>query len=44
MIGFLKGNIEFLDRPFVLIDVSGVGYRVLVSGNVYSKLSEGEKI
>lgn len=44
MIGFLKGTVELLDRPFVLIDVNGVGYRVLVSGNVLSKLSKGDKI
>lgn len=43
MIGFLKGTVELLDRPFVLLDVNGVGYRVLVSGNVLSKLSKGDK-
>jgi len=44
MIGFLKGSIEHLDRPFVLVDVNGVGYRVLVADSVYSKLSKGNKI
>jgi len=44
MIGFLKGTIELLDRPFVYIDVNGVGYKVLVSDNVYSKLAKTEKI
>jgi len=44
MIGFLKGSIEHLDRPFVLVDVNGVGYRVLVADSVYSKLSKGDKI
>jgi holliday junction DNA helicase RuvA len=44
MIGFLKGTIEHLDRPFVFIDVSGVGYKVLVSESVYSKLSKDQKI
>lgn len=44
MIGFLKGTIELLDRPFVLLDVNGVGYRVLVSGNVLSKLTKGDKV
>lgn len=44
MIGFLKGTVELLDRPFVLLDVNGVGYRVLVSDSVLSKLSKGEKI
>lgn len=44
MVGFLKGTVELLDRPFVLLDVNGVGYRVLVSENVLSKLSKGDKI
>lgn len=44
MIGFLKGSIEHLDRPFVLLDVNGVGYKVLVPDSIYSKLSKNEKI
>ncbi|MEK7551447.1 MAG: Holliday junction branch migration protein RuvA [Patescibacteria group bacterium] len=44
MIGFLKGKIEILQRPFVLIDVNGVGYKVLVSENVYKKLTTSENI
>jgi Holliday junction DNA helicase RuvA len=44
MIGFLKGKIELLKRPFVYIDVNGVGYRVLVSDNIYKKLSVAESI
>ena len=44
MIGLLKGKVELLKRPFVIIDVSGVGYKVLVSENVYKKLSLGENI
>lgn len=44
MIGFLKGTIELLDRPFVYIDVNGVGYKVLVSDNVYSKLAKTAEI
>ena len=44
MIGFLKGIIELLDRPSVYIDVNGVGYKVLVSDNVYLKLVKTEKI
>jgi len=43
MIGFLKGSIEHLDRPFVFLDVNGVGYRVLVSDTVYAKLVKNEK-
>ena len=44
MIGFLNGKIEVLKRPFTIINVNGVGYRVLVSDNVYSKLTKNEKI
>jgi Holliday junction DNA helicase RuvA len=44
MIGFLNGTIELLQRPFVITDVHGVGYKVLVPDSVYSKLSLGEKI
>ena len=44
MIGFLKGSIELLDRPFIFVDVNGVGYRILVSDSVYSKLTKNEKI
>ncbi len=44
MIGLLKGKVELLQRPFVIIDVNGVGYKVLVPENVYSKLSLEEKI
>lgn len=44
MIGFLKGKVEILQRPFALIDVNGVGYKVLVSESVYKKLTTNEKI
>ncbi len=44
MIGSLKGKIDLLKRPYVLIDVSGVGYKVLVSDNVYKKLTVGQVI
>jgi Holliday junction DNA helicase RuvA len=44
MIGLLKGKVELLKRPFVIIDVSGVGYKVLVSENVYKKLSQNDTI
>lgn len=44
MIGFLKGNIEHLDRPFVLVDVNDVGYKVLVADSVYAKLTKGDKV
>jgi Holliday junction DNA helicase RuvA len=43
MIGFLSGKIEILKRPFIILDVNGVGYKVLVSENTYSKLTKGAK-
>jgi Holliday junction DNA helicase RuvA len=44
MIGFLKGKVELLKRPFVIIDVNGVGYKVLVPETIYAKLSLGETL
>jgi len=44
MIGFLKGSIELLDRPFVYVDVNGVGYKILVPDSIYAKLTKQEKI
>jgi len=44
MIGLLKGKVELLQRPFVIIDVNGVGYKVLVPESVYSKLTKEEKV
>lgn len=44
MIGLLKGKVELLFRPFVIIDVNGVGYKVLVSENVYKKLTTKDAI
>ena len=44
MIGLLKGKIELLQRPFVIIDVNGVGYKVLVPESVYLKLTKNEAV
>jgi len=44
MIGSLNGNIELLLNPYVLVDVCGVGYKVLVCESVYNSLKLGEKI
>lgn len=44
MIGFINGNIELLLNPFVIISVSGVGYKVLVSESIYTKLTIGENV
>ena len=45
MIGFLKGIVEIRNDPYIYIDVSGVGYKVLASGEVLSHIKNtGEKI
>ncbi|MCL5970924.1 MAG: Holliday junction branch migration protein RuvA [Patescibacteria group bacterium] len=43
MIGFINGKVELRDDPYLIVDVNGVGYRVLVSPNVLSNLSETEE-
>lgn len=45
MIGILKGTIEYREDPCLIIDVNGVGYRVLVPSGVLSKINgTGESI
>ncbi len=44
MIASLKGLIESLNSSYAIIDVSGVGYKVLLPSNVLTKLKKGEKI
>lgn len=44
MIGLLNGTVEIKDNPHLIIDVNGVGYKVLVSGNILSKSAIGEKL
>ena len=44
MIGMVNGKIELLKLPYVLIDVNGIGYKILVSENVFSKLATGQEI
>ncbi len=44
MIGSLNGKIELLLNPHVYVDVSGVGYKVLVSDKTYSELKQGDNI
>src|SRR6185437_14452768 len=39
MIGTLKGVIEYREDPFLIIDVNGVGYKVLVPNSVLSKIT-----
>ncbi|MCL5432515.1 MAG: Holliday junction branch migration protein RuvA [Patescibacteria group bacterium] len=44
MIGSIKGVVEFKDYPYVFVDVNGVGYKVLLSNSLLSKLNIGEKV
>src|SRR4051812_12815805 len=45
MIGIIKGTIEYREDPFVIIDVHGVGYKVLVPLPVSSKFTGiGEQV
>ena len=44
MISSLSGTIEIIDLPFVIVDVNGVGYKVLCSNEVISKLEKGREI
>jgi holliday junction DNA helicase RuvA len=39
MIGSLQGRVELLDSASILLDVQGVGYKVLVPSSVMSKLT-----
>lgn len=39
MIGTLKGVIEYREDPSVIVDVNGVGYKVLVPSSVLSKIN-----
>ena len=46
MIGFLKGKVEFVDGLSIILDVNGVGYRVLVPSKIFlnAKIKEELKL
>jgi holliday junction DNA helicase RuvA len=45
MIGMLSGTVAHRDDPYVIVDVSGVGYKVLVPTTVLAKINAlGESI
>jgi holliday junction DNA helicase RuvA len=44
MIGSLHGIVDLLDRPYILLEVSGVGYKVLVGSELFSKIKLGQKV
>lgn len=44
MIGFLNGEVVARNDPHIIINVNGVGYKVLASGNVLSKVTLNGKL
>jgi len=44
MIGFLSGEVVARDGPYIVIDVSGVGYKVVVANGVLSNLGKNGKV
>ena len=46
MIGSLKGKVEFVDGQYIILDVNGVGYRVLTPSKIFShaKIKEDLKL
>lgn len=44
MIGYLNGTIIIRDDPYVILDVSGVGYRIHAVSDVLSSISVGSKV
>jgi Holliday junction DNA helicase RuvA len=44
MIGSLDGIVEYLDNPFAIIKVGGVGFRVFLPQTIFSKLKLDQKV
>lgn len=44
MIGSLKGIVDVIDNNYLIVDVNGAGYKVLVSNEILSKTKIGDKI
>lgn len=44
MIGSLQGIVELLDRPYILLNVSGVGYKILITNEIFSKIKLAQKL
>ena len=44
MIGFLNGEVVARDDPYIVIDVGGVGYKVVVANGVLSSISKNTKV
>ncbi|MFK7980438.1 MAG: Holliday junction branch migration protein RuvA [Saprospiraceae bacterium] len=44
MISYLKGLITFKNPTFIIVEVGGIGYKVNISLNTYSKIEKSETI
>jgi Holliday junction DNA helicase RuvA len=44
MIGSLEGTIDFLNSPYAIVKVGGVGYKVLLPATLISRLKINQKI
>ena len=44
MIGFLSGEVVVRDDPHIVIDVNGVGYKVVVANGILSSLGKNGKV
>lgn len=44
MIGSLKGTVELLDNPYTIVNVGGVGYRVLLYNSLFSEIKLNDQI
>jgi holliday junction DNA helicase RuvA len=44
MIGSLKGTIELLDNPYAIINVGGVGYKVLLYNSLLAQIKLNDQI
>jgi len=44
MIGGLQGNIKERGAGFIILDVGGVGYKIYVTAETYTKLGEEENV
>lgn len=41
MIGFLKGEVFFREGNFIILDVRGIGYKIIAASDVLAKASKG---
>jgi len=44
MIGYLKGEVFFKESNSIIIEVKGVGYRVLVTNDILAKAHKGSPL